>query len=75
MLTERAEEDWANAWKSHFSVHRVGRRVLVKAPWHDFDPAPGDIVVELVSKYRGARVTKSEIHTFPHISSTRLGLA
>jgi ribosomal protein L11 methyltransferase len=46
-VTERQEEDWANAWKEHYSVHRVGRRVLVKAPWHDYDPASNEIVVEL----------------------------
>ena len=46
-VTERKEEDWANAWKEHYSVHRVGRRVLVKAPWHDYQPAPDEIVVEL----------------------------
>ena len=46
-VTEREEEDWANAWKAHYSVHRVGRRVLVKAPWHDHEPAPDEIVVEL----------------------------
>jgi ribosomal protein L11 methyltransferase len=46
-VAERAEEDWANAWKEHYSVHRVGRRVLVKAPWHEYDPAPDEIVVEL----------------------------
>jgi ribosomal protein L11 methyltransferase len=46
-VTERAEEDWANAWKAHYSIHRVGRRALVKAPWHDYDPAPDEIVVEL----------------------------
>jgi ribosomal protein L11 methyltransferase len=46
-VTEREEEDWANAWKAHYSVHHVGRRVLVKAPWHDYDPAPGEVVIEL----------------------------
>jgi ribosomal protein L11 methyltransferase len=46
VVTER-EEDWANAWKAQYSVHRVGRRVLVKAPWHDYQPAPDEIVVEL----------------------------
>jgi ribosomal protein L11 methyltransferase len=46
-VTERQEEDWANAWKAHYSVHRVGRRVLVKAPWHDYQPAADEIVVEL----------------------------
>jgi ribosomal protein L11 methyltransferase len=46
-VTERAEEDWANAWKAHYSVHRVGRRVLVRAPWHDYEPAPDEVVIEL----------------------------
>ena len=47
VISEREEEDWANAWKAHYSVHRVGRRVLVKAPWHDYDPQPDEIVLEL----------------------------
>jgi ribosomal protein L11 methyltransferase len=47
LVAERAEEDWANAWKEHYSVHRVGHRVLVKAPWHEYDPAPDEIMVEL----------------------------
>jgi ribosomal protein L11 methyltransferase len=46
-VSERAEEDWSNAWKAHYSVHRVGRHVLVKAPWHEYDPAPDEIIVEL----------------------------
>lgn len=40
-VTERQEEDWANAWKVHFSVHKVGARTTVRAPWHDA-PAPED---------------------------------
>jgi ribosomal protein L11 methyltransferase len=44
---ERAEEDWANAWKQHFRVHQVGNRVLVRAPWHDYEPEPGQVVIEL----------------------------
>jgi ribosomal protein L11 methyltransferase len=46
-VTERAEEDWANAWKAHYSVHRVGNRVLVRAPWHEYTPAENEVVVEL----------------------------
>lgn len=42
-----AEEDWANAWKAHYSVHRVGHRVLVRAPWHEYQPAPGEVVITL----------------------------
>lgn len=46
-IHERAEEDWANAWKAHYSVHRVGQRVFVRAPWHDYEPAFREVVIEL----------------------------
>lgn len=46
-VSERAEEDWANAWKAHYSVHRVGNRVLVRAPWHEYTPAGDEVVLEL----------------------------
>ncbi len=46
-VTRRREEDWANAWKAHFSVHRIGRRVTVRAPWHDYAPVGDEVVVEL----------------------------
>ncbi|HET7034194.1 MAG TPA: 50S ribosomal protein L11 methyltransferase [Thermomicrobiaceae bacterium] len=44
---ERPEEDWANAWKEHFQVTRVGRRTVVRPIWRDYEPAPGDIVIDL----------------------------
>lgn len=43
----RREEDWANAWKAHYGVHRIGRRVVVRAPWHEYEPKAGEVVVEL----------------------------
>jgi ribosomal protein L11 methyltransferase len=46
-IVERQEEDWPNFWKPRFSVHRVGNRVLVKAPWHDYAPQPDETVIEL----------------------------
>ena len=47
IVDERREEDWANAWKEHYRVHRVGRRVVVRAPWHDYRPTADEVVVEL----------------------------
>ncbi len=46
-ITERPEDDWPNAWKADYSVHRVGRQVFAKAPWHDYVPQPGETVIEL----------------------------
>jgi len=41
------EEDWAEAWKSHFPVLRVGRRLVIKPTWREHDPAPTDVVIAL----------------------------
>ena len=38
---------WIDAWKANFSLHRVGSRILVKAPWHDYVPQPEEIVIEV----------------------------
>ena len=41
------EEDWAEAWKEHFPVMRLGRRIVIKPTWREYDPAPDDVVVAL----------------------------
>ena len=46
-LIERQEEDWANTWKDKFSLVRVTDRLLTKAPWHQYEPQPGEIVIEV----------------------------
>lgn len=47
VVTKRAEEDWAAAWQAHGNLLHVGQRVIVKTPWLDYDPQPGEIVLEL----------------------------
>jgi ribosomal protein L11 methyltransferase len=41
------ETDWADAWKSHFPVLRVGRRIVIRPTWRRHRPAPADVVVAL----------------------------
>jgi ribosomal protein L11 methyltransferase len=41
------EADWADAWKAHFPVLRVGRRIVVKPTWRRHRAAPDDAVVVL----------------------------
>ena len=43
------ETDWANAWKQHFFVQRVGRRTVVVPSWRqaEYAPEPGDIALLL----------------------------
>jgi ribosomal protein L11 methyltransferase len=47
VVTPRKEEDWANAWKEHYRPVRVGRRVVARPPWAEYNPAPDEVVVEL----------------------------
>jgi ribosomal protein L11 methyltransferase len=43
------ETDWANAWKDHFFVHRVGQRTVIVPSWREseYQPAEGDVVLLL----------------------------
>jgi ribosomal protein L11 methyltransferase len=42
-----AEEDWANAWKEHFPVLRIGKRFVVRPSWRAYEPRPDDRVIHL----------------------------
>lgn len=48
-LRARAVEDgsWADAWKRHFPVLRVGRRLVVRPSWRRHRPRRGGAVIEL----------------------------
>lgn len=46
-IERRREEDWANAWKDHYQPVRVGKRVVVRPPWREYEAQPEDIVIEL----------------------------
>lgn len=41
------EQDWANAWKEHFQVHRIGDRVVIRPPWREYEPKDDDVVIVL----------------------------
>ena len=41
------EADWAEAWKEHFPVLRVGRRLVIRPTWREHEPLPDDVVVAL----------------------------
>lgn len=41
------EEDWASAWKEHFPVLRVGRRLVIQPTWREYDRQPEDVVISL----------------------------
>jgi ribosomal protein L11 methyltransferase len=41
------ESDWASAWKEHFHVMRVGRRLIVKPSWRKHARIDDEVVIDL----------------------------
>jgi ribosomal protein L11 methyltransferase len=42
-----SDRAWAEAWKRYFSVHRIGRRVVIVPSWRRYRAKPGDVIVRL----------------------------
>jgi ribosomal protein L11 methyltransferase len=41
------EADWAEEWKRHFPVLRVGQRLVIRPSWRRHRAAPGEVVLAL----------------------------
>jgi ribosomal protein L11 methyltransferase len=41
------EADWAEAWKAHFPVMRIGRRIVIKPTWREHTALPDDVILDL----------------------------
>src|SRR6266542_3385534 len=41
------EEDWANAWKQHYTIQHVGERTVIVPSWLEYQPRAGDVVLRL----------------------------
>jgi ribosomal protein L11 methyltransferase len=41
------EADWAEAWKAHFHVLRVGRRIVIKPSWRRHRRVDDEVVIDL----------------------------
>lgn len=41
------EQDWANSWKKYFKPQKIGNRIVVKPTWHDYEPDPDEIILEI----------------------------
>lgn len=41
------EEDWANNWKKYYKPFRVGKSLIVKPIWEEYEAKDGDLIVEL----------------------------
>lgn len=41
------DEDWRDSWKQHFTLLRVGKNLVVKPSWIEYEAKPKDVVIDL----------------------------
>ncbi|MCI8610117.1 MAG: 50S ribosomal protein L11 methyltransferase [Firmicutes bacterium] len=41
------DSQWKDNWKEYFRPKKVGRSIVVKPTWYDYDRKPGELVIEL----------------------------
>lgn len=42
-----SEQDWANEWKQYFHVTHVGKSLVIKPSWEEYEPQAGEHVIEI----------------------------
>ena len=42
-----SEKDWANEWKQYFHVTRVGKHLVIRPSWEEYEERSDDVVLEL----------------------------
>ncbi len=40
-------EDWAEGWKQHFPMVRIGRRLVIRPSWEEYQPQGDEVVIVL----------------------------
>lgn len=46
-VRELAEEDWAEAWKRHYGLQRIGEGVVIVPSWQEYEPREGEVAIRL----------------------------
>ena len=41
------DSEWLYKWQEHFKPSKVGERIVVKPGWEDYEPAEGELVIEM----------------------------
>lgn len=46
-LSNVHESDWANEWKKYYKPTKIGKKIVVKPSWEDYEKQEGDLIIEL----------------------------
>ncbi len=45
--TKVNEEDWATSWKKYYKPMRIGRNIIIKPIWEEYEGKPEDIIIKM----------------------------
>lgn len=46
-ISEVYEKDWAENWKKYYKPIRIGKSIVIKPTWEEYEKKEGDIIIEL----------------------------
>lgn len=46
-LSNVKESDWANEWKKYYKPTKIGKKIVVKPSWEEYQQEEGDLIIEL----------------------------
>lgn len=46
-ITKVDEDDWAESWKQYYKPLRIGKKIVIKPTWEDYEIKYEDIIIEL----------------------------
>ena len=46
-LSNVHESDWANEWKKYYKPTKIGKKIVVKPSWEEYQQEEGDLIIEL----------------------------
>ena len=41
------EENWSNAWKKYFHPTRIGKNIVIKPSWEEYEKKENDLIIEI----------------------------
>jgi len=46
-IAQVQDEDWAENWKKYYKPQRVGKRLVIRPVWEEYEERPGDLVISM----------------------------
>ncbi len=46
-ISEVYESEWKDVWKQYYKPKRIGKQIVIKPSWEEYEEKPGDIILEL----------------------------